>query len=127
MKLMASGVTNSAASVRSPSFSRSSSSTTTIIRPARISSSAPGTSVNGASIERGVCGMAAFLFSPMEDENGKVGAPSKATSQGLKSKSAAQRAALLLNRPKKKGLQRRFNLETPCFEQGFRDILGILV
>jgi len=63
----------------------------------------------------------------MEDENGKVGAPSKATSQGLKSKSAAQRAALLLNRPKKKGLQRRFNLETPCFEQGFRDILGILV
>src|SRR3954454_8633851 len=49
MKLMASGVTCSAARVRSPSFSRSSSSTTTTIRPARISSTAPGTSVNGAS------------------------------------------------------------------------------
>src|SRR6476619_616662 len=38
MKLMASGVTNWAATVRSPSFSRSSSSTTTSMRPARISS-----------------------------------------------------------------------------------------
>src|ERR1700693_2580393 len=44
MKLIASGVTFSAASVRSPSFSRSSSSTTTIMRPARISSIAAGTS-----------------------------------------------------------------------------------
>src|SRR5581483_1949746 len=48
MKLISSGVTFSAASVRSPSFSRSSSSTRTIIRPARISSSAVGTSVNAA-------------------------------------------------------------------------------
>src|SRR6185437_968574 len=40
---MASGVTNSAASVRSPSFSRSSSSTTTTIRPARISAMASST------------------------------------------------------------------------------------
>src|SRR3954466_14390503 len=48
MKLIASGVTFSAASIRSPSFSRSSSSTRTIIRPARISSIALGTSVNGA-------------------------------------------------------------------------------
>ena len=47
MKLMASGVTFSAARVRSPSFSRSSSSTTTIMRPARISSIAVGTSVKG--------------------------------------------------------------------------------
>ena len=38
MKLMASGVTFSAAMHRSPSFSRSSSSIRTIIRPARISS-----------------------------------------------------------------------------------------
>ena len=38
MKLIASGVTNWAAIVRSPSFSRSSSSQTTTIRPARISS-----------------------------------------------------------------------------------------
>ena len=38
MKLTASGVTNWAAIVRSPSFSRSSSSTTTTNRPARISS-----------------------------------------------------------------------------------------
>ena len=49
MKLIASGVTFSAASVRSPSFSRSSSSTTTIMRPARISSTAVATSVNGAA------------------------------------------------------------------------------
>ena len=47
MKLMVSGVTFSAARVRSPSFSRSSSSTTTIMRPARISSMAVRTSVNG--------------------------------------------------------------------------------
>ncbi len=40
MKLIASGVANCAAIVRSPSFSRSSSSQTTTIRPARISSSA---------------------------------------------------------------------------------------
>ena len=38
MKLTASGVTNCAAIVRSPSFSRSSSSTTTTNLPARISS-----------------------------------------------------------------------------------------
>src|ERR1700722_5008887 len=46
MKLIASGVTNSAASVRSPSFSRSSSSTTTTIRPAFISSTASITLAN---------------------------------------------------------------------------------
>jgi hypothetical protein len=40
MKLMCSGVTRSAATIRSPSFSRSSSSIRTIIRPARISRSA---------------------------------------------------------------------------------------
>src|SRR5262245_15397514 len=40
MKLMASAVTRSAAMVRSPSFSRSSSSTTITIRPARICSMA---------------------------------------------------------------------------------------
>src|SRR5207248_1039245 len=46
MKLIASGVTFSAAKVKSPSFSRSSSSTTTIMCPRRISSIAVGTSVN---------------------------------------------------------------------------------
>src|SRR5947209_1531882 len=51
MKLIASGVTFSAASVRSPSFSRSSSSTTIIMRPARNSSSAVGTSVKGGSAD----------------------------------------------------------------------------
>src|SRR3990172_8279921 len=40
MKLIASGVTNSAASVRSPSFSRSSSSTRITILPARMSAMA---------------------------------------------------------------------------------------
>src|SRR6478672_10864907 len=52
MKLTASGVTNCAAIVRSPSFSRSSSSTTTTNRPARISSIASSTdekTVLGAS------------------------------------------------------------------------------
>src|SRR4051812_30713502 len=47
MKLIASGVANCAASVRSPSFSRSSSSQTTTIRPARISSSASSMLANG--------------------------------------------------------------------------------
>src|SRR4051794_41212550 len=47
MKLMTSGVTFSAAMVRSPSFSRSSSSTTTTIRPFRMSSMASGMLANG--------------------------------------------------------------------------------
>src|ERR1035437_7476879 len=47
MKLMISGVTFSAAIVRSPSFSRSSSSTTTTMRPARISWMASGTETKG--------------------------------------------------------------------------------
>ena len=46
MKLIASGVTNWAAIVRSPSFSRSSSSQTTTIRPARISSIASSIAAN---------------------------------------------------------------------------------
>src|SRR4051812_7718680 len=50
MKLIASGVANWAASVRSPSFSRSSSSQTTTMRPARISSSASSTVANGRLI-----------------------------------------------------------------------------
>ena len=47
MKLMTSGVIFSAAMVRSPSFSRSSSSTITSIRPARNSSMASGMEENG--------------------------------------------------------------------------------
>ena len=47
MKLIASGVANCAAIVRSPSFSRSSSSQTTTILPARISSRASSTVANG--------------------------------------------------------------------------------
>ena len=50
MKLIASGVANCAASVRSPSFSRSSSSQTTTMRPARISSSASSIVANGRLI-----------------------------------------------------------------------------
>ena len=49
MKLIASGVTYSAAITRSPSFSRSGESTTTTMRPARISSSASSTVANGDS------------------------------------------------------------------------------
>ncbi len=47
MKLIASGVTNWAAMVRSPSFSRSSSSHTTTMRPARMSASASSIVANG--------------------------------------------------------------------------------
>jgi hypothetical protein len=47
MKLMASGVTVSAAMTRSPSFSRSWSSTTSNIRPLRISSMASSMVTNG--------------------------------------------------------------------------------
>ncbi len=47
MKLIASGVTFSAAIVRSPSFSRSSSSTTMTIRPARNASIASSIRANG--------------------------------------------------------------------------------
>ena len=47
MKLIASGVANCAAIVRSPSFSRSGSSTTTTIRPSRMSSIASSIVANG--------------------------------------------------------------------------------
>ena len=47
MKLIASGVANCAAMVRSPSFSRSAASTTTTILPCRISSIASSTVANG--------------------------------------------------------------------------------
>ena len=50
MKLTASGVANCAAIVRSPSFSRSSSSTTTTNRPSRISSIASSTVAKGLSV-----------------------------------------------------------------------------
>ena len=46
MKAIASGVTRSAAMIRSPSFSRSASSTTITIRPCRISSIASGIEAN---------------------------------------------------------------------------------
>ncbi len=50
MKLIASGVANWAASVRSPSFSRSSSSHTTTIRPWRMSSIACSIVANGVAV-----------------------------------------------------------------------------
>src|SRR5712692_9592107 len=49
MKAMSAGVTFSAAMVRSPSFSRSSSSHTITMRPARMSSSASSMVANGRS------------------------------------------------------------------------------
>ena len=54
MKLMASGVIFSAAIVKSPSFSRSSSSTTTTMRPARIASIASSMRVNNESFGRAI-------------------------------------------------------------------------
>ena len=61
MKLTASGVTRSAAMTRSPSFSRSSSSTTRIIRPWRMSSIAASIVANPA---RSPCIMTASLPLP---------------------------------------------------------------
>ena len=53
MKLTASAVMQSAAITRSPSFSRSGESTTTTMRPARISSRASSTVANGESTRSG--------------------------------------------------------------------------
>jgi len=53
MKLIASGVAKSAATVRSPSFSRSSSSQTTTIRPRRMSSIASSMSAKGGRLMAG--------------------------------------------------------------------------
>src|SRR3954451_21188997 len=53
MKLIASGVTNCAAMTRSPSFSRSSSSTTTTILPAEMSSRASSIVENSMSVRVG--------------------------------------------------------------------------
>src|SRR5438105_3736451 len=50
MKLIASGVIFSAAIVRSPSFSRSSSSTTITMRPSRIAAIASSTRANGPAV-----------------------------------------------------------------------------
>ena len=55
MKLIASGVANCAAIVRSPSFSRFSSSQTTTIRPRRMSSIASSMVAKGESVFVSVC------------------------------------------------------------------------
>src|SRR2546428_832556 len=64
MKLMASGVIFSAAIVRSPSFSRSSSSTTMIICPARMASTASSMPANGDAFLRAplAISMRRFMF-----------------------------------------------------------------
>src|SRR5579863_6916779 len=73
MKLMASGVIFSAAIVRSPSFSRSSSSTRTITRPWRMSSTASSTVAN-----RGWSGMARLGYQGVRsgvDSGGRIRQP----------------------------------------------------
>src|SRR5205814_8270964 len=93
-KLLASGVTCSAARVRSPSFSRSSSSTTTTMRPARISETAPGTSVNGDCRDVSFWGIGSSYCRPekLQQQKGVAG-----SAYGIKfgfvveNKSAAQR------------------------------------
>jgi hypothetical protein len=52
MNVIPSGVTNCAATVRSPSFSRSASSTTTTNRPERMSSIASSIVANGEEVSR---------------------------------------------------------------------------
>src|SRR5271155_4355270 len=107
---MASGVTNSAASVRSPSFSRSSSSATTIIRPALNSSRAPGTSVNGIF----AC-IALFSALYLSDVRSLPADAKNAALGGVFCFGPATR------------LQRGFDFKTPSLEQRLRDILRILV
>src|SRR5262245_35986135 len=65
MKLIASGVIFSAAIVRSPSFSRSSSSTTMTILPARIASMASSMRAKGLAPRRAplAISMCRFMFS----------------------------------------------------------------
>src|ERR1700722_6381291 len=111
MKLMASGVTNSAARVRSPSFSRSSSSTTTTMRPARISAKAPGTSVKGGSKVRGELGMEFICI----------------VAQILPGSKNAARRRRFFQHERGGGLQRRFDFESPGFQESLRDVLRILV
>src|SRR3712207_1781706 len=66
MKFMSSAVTSSAAIVRSPSFSRSSSSQTITIFPALMSSSISSIGLNG--ISRSPLGIGNFLVSPRLNE-----------------------------------------------------------
>ena len=54
MNVIASGVTNCAAIVRSPSFSRSASSTTTTKRPERMSSIASSIVAKGDAVSGGL-------------------------------------------------------------------------
>src|SRR5580658_7698105 len=117
MKLMASGVTCSAASVRSPSFSRSSSSTTTTMRPRRISSSAPGTSVKGGSKVRWGLGTGVRVIAIVSHSRLIDAQTAKAPLEGGAFWSTANL----------KKLQRRFDLKTPGFKKGLRDVLRILV
>src|ERR1022692_345973 len=105
MKLMVSGVTFSAASVKSPSFSRSSSSTTTIIRPLRISSMAAGTSAKEGGGMKANCSKAGFK----------------------QSKDRPRAVFENLIRIYNQGLERGLDLKPPSLKERLRDVLGILV
>src|SRR5713101_4240519 len=75
MKFTASGVIFSAAIVRSPSFSRSSSSTTITIRPARIAATASSMEANGPGRLRAplAISMRGFMFGmPVERQPGQL-------------------------------------------------------
>src|SRR6266850_2869810 len=74
MKLTASGVIFSAAIVRSPSFSRSSSSTTMIIRPARIAATASPMEANGEAFLRAplAISMCCFMFGRRQCQAGEL-------------------------------------------------------
>src|SRR5271170_2399236 len=113
MKLIASGVTNSAASVRSPSFSRSSSSTTTTIRPALISATAFATSANI------VPAFQLHLFRRI---------PSYVP---RKKETLPTQGSVLFLQPnykiETKHLQRGLNLESPRLKKRLRNVLRILV
>src|SRR5215831_9726084 len=119
MKLMASGVTCSAASVRSPSFSRSSSSTTTTIRPARISAMAPGTSMKGDSKVRWLSGIGNNLHSR------RLRAPRQR--ELLKGNKNATRRRRFVDRHRTRNLQSRLDLKAPCFKERLRNVLGVFV
>src|SRR5947209_19448258 len=70
MKLIASGDANCAAITRSPSFSRSGSSTTTTIRPSRISSIASSTVANAVVTAIGIRLAAEELLDVLREDIG---------------------------------------------------------
>src|SRR5271154_1515447 len=141
MKFTASGVQNSAAMVRSPSFSRSSSSTTTTIRPARNAAIASSIFANINAAPLGCLERPAQRLQ-LVDAAGPVSDPDlralrtrahpelRPNAKAPPAKGGAwwhRRPVLWCNKSGKQDLQGGLNLESPGLKQGLRDVLRILV